>query len=111
MASVPNAFQGMWHITKMEMWNENAMNMEVRAFIEFMDDRKGRFQFCLVQGFTDCRFETRDGLPFVEFSWNGFSEHDPMSGRGWARLDGHGLMSGRIFIHDADESGFSAVKV
>ena len=99
---------GRWLISQMEMWDEDAMNMEVPAFVEFLDDRRGTFQFCLVQGFTDCRFETRDGRPSVEFSWDGFDENDPISGRGWARLQEDGTLAGRIFIHNGDESGFSA---
>ena len=94
----------------METWDQAAMNMEVPAFMEFMDDRRGRFQFCYVRGFTDCRFSSKDGRPSVDFSWDGFSENDPMSGRGWAELQDDGTMTGRIFIHNVDQSSFAASK-
>ena len=110
MANEHSEFQGRWLIKEMEMWDEDAMNMEVPAFVEFMDDRRGRFQFCLVQGFTDCRFETKFGQPFVEFSCDGFDENDPMSGRGWAKIEEDGTLEGRIFIHNGDESAFTAKK-
>ena len=110
MPNDQNPFLGVWLIQELETWHEDAMNMEVQAFVEFMDDRRGRFQFCLVQGFTDCRFETRGGLPFVEFSWDGFDENDPMSGRGWAKIQEGESLRGRIFIHNGDESSFTAKK-
>ncbi len=36
----------------------------------------------------------REGLPFVEFSWEGLSEGDSMCGRGWASLNPTGVSKG-----------------
>jgi hypothetical protein len=46
----------------------------------------------------------------VEFSWEGNDESDPASGRGWAVLEEDGSLSGRIFFHLGDDSGFTAVR-
>lgn len=63
---------GRWNITEMETWAPESFNMEVQAFIEFGPDSKGRFQFCLLQGFMDYCLMERDGKPSVEWSWEGF---------------------------------------
>ena len=47
------------------------------------------------------------GKPSVEWSWNGNDEMDPVSGRGWAMLDGDEI-HGVIVIHHGDESWFVA---
>ncbi len=36
----------------------------------------------------------REGLPFVEFSWEGLSEGNSMCGRGWASLNPTGVSKG-----------------
>ncbi len=99
---------GRWNITEMEAWDPESFNMEVHAFIEFGPDSRGRFQFCLVQGFMDYCLTDRDGKPSVEWSWEGSDEMDPASGRGRAILEEDGKLSGRIFIHDGDSSAFIA---
>jgi hypothetical protein len=58
----------------------------------------------------DCREAARDGRPGVEFSWEGNDECDPASGRGWAVLEEDGSLRGRVFFHQGDDSGFTAVR-
>ncbi len=55
--TTPNPFHGSWRITSMELWDQDAMDMEVPAFIEFTADGMGRFQFipCL----SGCRLHYR----------------------------------------------------
>jgi hypothetical protein len=81
--------------------------MEVQAFIEFGKDELGEFQFGLVRGDMDYQLTHRDGKPAVEWSWEGNDEMDPVTGRGWAVLEGDEL-HGIIFIHQGDESDFVA---
>jgi hypothetical protein len=45
----------------------------------------------------------------VEFSFQGFDEGDPISGRGRATVSGN-EMTGRIYFHQGDESGFTAIR-
>jgi hypothetical protein len=49
-------------------------------------------------------------LERLEFSWEGQSENDPTSGRGWAVINGD-YLEGRIYIHLSDDSWFKAKKV
>ena len=102
-------FLGRWHIVSMSNWDEDYINEEVRAFIEFEPDRRGDFQFGYVRGMIDYRDGVRDGKPCVEWSWEGNDEMDPASGRGWAVLEGDGL-GGMIFFHQGDDSEFVATR-
>ncbi len=101
---------GKYHITWMEQWDEDFLDLEVRAFIHIKANRTGQFQFGLVTGSMDCRFMKRDGKPAVEFSWDGMDEMDPICGRGWALLEGDELQ-GHLFIHSGDDSAFRAKRV
>jgi hypothetical protein len=101
---------GRWRITEAELWDRDALNLVAPAFIEFAKDGSGSFGFIAVQGEMDCREVERDRRPGVEFSWEGNDECDPASGRGWAVLEEDGSLSGRIFFHLGDDSGFTAVR-
>jgi hypothetical protein len=46
-------FEGIWHITEMENWDEDYFNMEVQAYIEIDERGSGDFQFGLVTGAID----------------------------------------------------------
>jgi hypothetical protein len=104
-------FTGLWDIVSMSEWDEDYINEEVQAFIEFEDNGTGNFQFGYVSGYMDWRPTTRDGKPAPEWSWEGGDGADgtPLTGRGWAKLEGDELQ-GMIFIHLGDESGFVAKK-
>jgi hypothetical protein len=102
-----NSFTGHWRIVSMDEWDEDYLNEEVQAFLEFGPSHTGQFQFGYVHGEIDYRVTTRDGKPAVEFTWDGNDESDPAQGRGWAVLEGEELR-GEIFFHLGDESGFVA---
>jgi hypothetical protein len=103
-----NPFYGRWRIIEMENWDQDYVDMEVPGYIEFEKTDGGRFQFGLVHGVMDCRFELSADRPVVRFSWQGNDEMDEASGRGWARIDAKGRLKGRIFIHEGDDSAFTA---
>lgn len=107
MKKANKAVVGTWRITGMEVWDADYFDMEVPAHITIRDDLTGEFQFGLVQGDLDARVSLTDGVARAEFSWSGFDENDPMSGRGWLKTTGN-QAEGRILIHLGDESGFSA---
>ncbi len=100
---------GTWRITGMEVWDAEYLDMEVPAHITIRSDLTGEFQFGLVQGGMDARVSTLDGVARVEFSWSGFDENDPVSGRGWMMVTGD-QAEGRFFIHSGDDSDFTAVR-
>lgn len=109
MASRKNAgILDQWRITHMESWESNYVDAEVKAFIRVDPKGHGEFQFGYVSGWMDHRLVDRDGRPGVEWSWEGNAEMDPCSGRGWAVLGADGALTGEIFIHDGDDSPFTA---
>src|SRR2546425_11678592 len=73
-ARTPERFIGYWRITEMEVWDAEYLDLVVPAFIEFDRERMGQFQFGTVRGWLDCRFGERDGVPVVDFSWEGENE-------------------------------------
>src|SRR5687768_5610063 len=101
--------EGRWRIVEMELWDRDAVDLLGPAFIEIGSDGFGSFRFIAVDGRMDVRAVRRDGLPGIEFSWDGNDECDPASGRGWAVLSDDGSLSGRIFLHGGDDSAFRAV--
>ena len=101
-------FFGLWFIEEMEVWRRKDLDLLGPANITFDDDGLGSFQFIAVVGFTDCRFLERDGKPLVEFSWQGRDDRDETCGRGWGVIESDGKLRGRIFIHCADDSAFTA---
>jgi hypothetical protein len=104
-------FHGRWRIVSMSEWDEEYLDEEVEAFIEFDEKDGGSFQFGYVQGQIDGRTTSREGNPAVEFSWEGGDGADgtPLTGRGWAILQGNEL-HGMIFIHLGDDSEFEATR-
>lgn len=101
---------GKWRITEMDMWDQDAFDLLGRAFFRFDGKRSGNFRFIAVEGGMDCHHGERDGRPFVEFTWDGNDECDPASGRGWVALEEDGTLSGHIFFHQGDDSGFRAIR-
>ena len=101
----PSPITGRWRIVSMSAWEDDYLDEEVPAFIEFEEKGGGSFQFGYVQGLIDWRLTTRHGEPAVEWSWEGGDGADgtPLTGRGWAVLENDELR-GEFFIHDGDES-------
>ena len=102
---------GRWRIVEMDLWDVEAIHLVGPAFIEFGRDGMGGFRFIAVKGWMDVRQGQRDGRAAVEFSWDGDDEGDPVSGRGWAVVEEDGSLSGRIYFHRGDDSGFRAVRL
>ena len=102
-------FYGHWRIVEMEMWDQDFIDAEVQGYFHFDDDDGGEFQFGYVHGYMDCRWTTKNGKDFVEFSFEGNDEMDPTSGRGFATIEKN-VLDGRLFFHEGDESGFKASK-
>ncbi|MGH9118483.1 MAG: hypothetical protein ACRD0A_11615 [Acidimicrobiales bacterium] len=103
------SFQGRWRIVEMELWDREAIDLLGPGFIEFGRDRQGSFRSIAVEGWMDVRSAEREGRPAVEFTWEGTDEGDAASGRGWANLSNEGELTGRIYFHLGDDSGFRAV--
>ena len=105
-----NPFAGRWRIVSMEQWEQNFIDEEEEGYFEFDDRGGGAFHFGYVHGNMDCRLNTKDGDPVVEWSWDGNDEMDAAQGRGWAVLKGDEL-HGMIFVHEGDDSEFVAKRL
>jgi hypothetical protein len=92
----------------MDEWDEEYLDLVETAHLTIDKHGQGEFIFGVVKGWLDCRFTQSDGLPFVEFSWEGLSEGDSVCGRGWASLQADRSLKGHLFIHLSDDSAFAA---
>jgi hypothetical protein len=101
---------GRWRIVEMDLWNQEDVDLVAPGFIEFEPNHTGSLGFIAVQGGVEWRDASRGGRPGVEFSWEGFDESDPATGRGWAVIEEDDSLRGRIFFHLGDDSGFSALR-
>ena len=113
MAKSKSPFTGSWHIVSMSGREDEALNKEVQAFIEFDEEGLGKFQFGYVRGVTDhYRTKKRDRMRVAQFCWDGEDGADgtPLDGVGWVILEG-GKMTGTICIHLGDDLEFVAKKV
>lgn len=108
MLAKSRSFHGSWQIVHMDEWNEEYIDVVETALITIDKHGQGELIFGAVQGWLDCRFTERGGLPFVEFSWEGLSEGDNVCGRGWASLQSDGSLKGHLFVHLSDDSAFAA---
>ena len=100
------AFAGRWLITEMDEWD--AIDLLGSAHITFSGKDNGELVFIAIEADLDVRYGSRDGAACAEFSWEGFDDGSPASGRGWAALGTAGRLIGHIFIHNGDNSGFVA---
>ena len=108
MPAKSKSFHGSWQIVHMDDWHAEYIDLIETAHITIDKRGQGEFIFGAVKGWLDCRFTERDGLPLVEFSWEGLSEGDSVCGRGWASLQSDGSLEGHLFIHLSDDSAFVA---
>jgi len=104
--SFARVFAGRWRITEMDQWDE--IDLLGSAHITFSGKDGGELEFIAVEADLDVRYGSRDGAACAEFSWEGFDDGSPASGRGWVALGTAGRLVGHIFIHNGDDSGFVA---
>ena len=105
--TVRSAIRGKWRIVETEVWDQEALDLIVPAYIRFDPNGLGEMQLIAIGASIDYRLSERNHAPYVEFSWSGFDEGDPINGRGWAALRSARL-EGKLFIHQGDESTFKA---
>lgn len=108
---IDKRFSGIWYIKEMEVWDGAELDLLGSANITFDNDGYGSFQFLAVVGFIDCNFSNQNGLPFVEFSWQGHDDGEDSSGRGWAVIESNKNLRGHIFFHYGDDSAFAAGRI
>jgi hypothetical protein len=101
---------GMWRIIEMEMWDQDYIDLVTPGYFLFDRDELGYFQFGVVEGQIDYRVEKIGTVERIEFAWEGQSENDPASGRGWAVISGD-YLEGRLYIFLSDDSWFKAKRI
>ena len=109
MKKVPTfakVFAGRWHIVEMDQWDEDFLDLIEEVHLTFEGAASGVIAFGAVKGFLDVRYDTRDGSACAEFSWEGYDDKNPRSGRGWVTLVTAGRLVGHFYIHKGDDSGF-----
>lgn len=94
----------------MELWDSDVLDMVERAALTISKGGQGRMVFIAVEVWIDYRVGVRDGLPAIEFSFQGMDEGNEVSGRAWAVLEGERLR-GRFFFHMGDDSSFVAERI
>lgn len=102
---------GKWRITEMEQWDQDYIDLVEPGHIELNKNNLGEFVFGTVKGFIDFRTRKVHGEEKAEFSWEGTSEYDPISGRGWFKLADENRIEGMLFIHNSDESWIKAERM
>jgi len=98
---------GTWHITDMDEWDEDYVNMEVQAYLKLDKEGGGEFQFGLVKGYIVDAWADEDGEGF-EFRWEGSDEMDEASGTCLLSLTDKDQLEGEFTFDNGDSSGFQA---
>jgi len=102
---IASPFQGRWKIVESDVWDDEALNLVEDAYIEF-EGESGEMRFIAVVAHLDVRYDVRNGSPVADFSWDGFDDDEPRSGRGWVAIGTAGRLVGHIHFHLGDDSGF-----
>ena len=97
----------MWRIVETELWDVDDLDSTDPAHLKLEPKGHGRLGLLAIEANIDYRFVHREGLPAIEFSFEGFDEGDRISGRGWAICEGERLR-GRLFFYQSDDSAFTA---
>ena len=101
-------FNGRWEIVTMEKWSKESIDVIAPGYIEFGDRKCGSLHFICIDA--DIDYQINQDNNKVTFSFQGDDEGHAISGRGWAKIK-NGSLRGRIFIHNGDESHFTAQRV
>ncbi len=99
---------GRWRLTRMSNLDNEFMEEESPAFIEFTKSGGGEFHFGYVTCQIDWRPEQRQSKPGAAFTFDGNDEMDPTQGRGWAVVKPDGTLNGHVYFHQGDDSAFWA---
>jgi hypothetical protein len=102
-----NKFNGKWEIVEMDAWSKKSIDLVEPGYIEFGNGKHGSLHFICI--YADINYQINKDNK-VMFSFQGDEEGNTISGRGWAKIT-NGDLHGRIFIHNGDDSKFSAKKL
>jgi hypothetical protein len=95
---------GRYEIIEMEQWNKEVVDPTESAYIT-IQGKRGNLHIISVDG----QMEIKKSKDRYLFTWDGSNKCDPASGYGNFTCSGNTL-TGRIYLHDGDDSSFVAVK-
>ncbi len=104
-------FTGNWKIIEMELWGQDYVDMVEPGRVNFEGHEDGRIVFGAVNVELDCRYKSVHNKAFVEFSFQGVNDLEPVCGRGHAQLKSATMLEGQLYFHYGDESWFIAKKI
>jgi hypothetical protein len=84
MAKAPafaKVFAGRWRIAEMDVWDNDVLDEVEDAHLTFRGGTDGEIAFAALSASLDVRYGARDGSACAEFSWEGFDDNEPTSGR------------------------------
>jgi hypothetical protein len=100
-----NNFNGKWKIVEMEVWDQKYIDLVEPGYIEFGNESFGSLHFGCI--YADINYSVNNSDNKAVFSFQGDDEGHVIKGKGWAKIKS-GDLHGCIFIHNGDNSTFSA---
>jgi hypothetical protein len=100
------SIDGTYEIVAIDQWDKEDIDLVETGYIR-ISRMRGQLHFICVDGQMDIRKDNAGGY---KFSWDGNDECDAASGFGEFVCNGDTL-TGRIYIHDSDDSTFVAKKI
>lgn len=95
---------GLYEIIDMDLWDKDAIDLVETGYIS-INGKSGKLHFICVDGQMDIQ-KIKDKYLFT---WEGNDECNPASGYGDFTFS-NDTLTGRIYIHNGDDSSFVAVK-
>lgn len=95
----------------MSNWDNEFMDEETQAFNVFAAGGRGEFHFGHVLCGIDWRPEQRRSGPGIAFTFDGYNEIDPTTGRGWAAVQSGGTLKCHLYFRQGDASAFCATRL
>jgi hypothetical protein len=102
-------FFGVWRIKEMELWDKEGRRGQEEGRIEFLPKECGNIRFDGLKADITFKVKKEAEGEKVEFLFEGMDEGNPVSGRGWGKIEGP-LLKGRIYLHFGEDSDFLAFK-
>jgi len=98
-------FQGRWRIAETDLWDDESLDLVEPAAIT-IDGEGGELRLAAMDATLDIRYDVRNGAPIAEFTFEGFDADEQVTGRGWLQHGTAGRLTGHLYFHLGDDSGF-----
>jgi len=101
-----NKYSGVWRISEMENWDQDFIDLVVDGNFRFLENGTGTFEFGCVYGKINYKIKSK-----LEFSWEGYDEHDEANGHGWCQIKNINEIEGHLYFHGCDDSSFKCKRL